>query len=409
MNELKNYVKFIDVNGTAKKIKSYQYGSLYWRSLGNDFYLSINNVRQEQVREIIASLPFLFPTVLINSEEYIDNPHFIYRYTSYVYVDNIYQSILNDSLYLKKEDKPIIFFYADYESYGQLATIKNYLEVFYPHNEVKYQINIDNIESLNKVSIFLTMFPHKDLIINIDNQLFQNIKNSKSIKNLNWPRDVVIRYQESNYHSMQEIIELEKDINMIISRIPSNAYDLDKIVFISLFLIDYFAYDDYSVDRIKNSYELFKDQLGVCRDFAKLFFIFMSRLNIECKKIYAPSKIEGEQGHVFNVITLNGQTSYIDLTFLIDEIKNSLILSIAESYNFLTSSTNFAKLHQDLIYNDYNCQTINRKEIEDAIIRVRKWYFARNVDLQTIFHPRFENKAKIKACLPRLTRKKFFV
>ena len=409
MNELKNYVRFIDENGEAKKLKNYQYGSVYWRFLGDDFYLSINNVRKEQVKEILASLPFLFPVVLINSEEYINNPHFIYRYTSYVYADNIYQSILNDSLYLKKEDKPIIFFYADYESYEELARIRNYLEIFYPDNEIKYQVNVDSLESLNKVSIFLNMFSPKSLIINLDNQFFQNIKNSKSIKNLNWPSDVVIRYQESYYHSMQEIIELEKDINIIINRIPNNAQALDKIVFVSLFLIDYFSYDDYSTDCIKNSYELFKDQLGVCRDFAKLFLILMSRLNIECQKIYAPSKIDSEQGHVFNVVTLNGQTSYIDLTYLIDEIKNGLITSIAESYNFLTSSANFAKLHQDLIYDVHHCQTVNRKEIEGAIIRVRKWYFARNIDLQTIFHPRFENRAKIKASLPRLMRKKSFV
>lgn len=80
----------------------------------------------------------------------------------------------------------------------------------------------------------------------------------------------------------------------ILSKIPENATELEKVTYISKFIIESFNYDDDNYHKelqgtgkvpTRNFYDFVSRGVGVCRDYAKITEYLLNKIGIKCKYI----------------------------------------------------------------------------------------------------------------------------
>ena len=160
-------------------------------------------------------------------------------------------------------------------------------------------------------------------------------------------------------------------IDVVFMRIPKNASDLDKVVYISRFVTNYMTYVRH--DDIYSEYTILKDGVGVCGDYATITAYLLNRLGIKCEYVVAKNFEEWKPGHAFNIVYLDNKPYFLDNTWE----KGNLF---ATSKHFLVSFEEFKKYHSigtpDIDYEigREDCQyTYSRSDILESEDKIEEY------------------------------------
>ena len=226
-------------------------------------------------------------------------------------------------------------------------------------NKIEININITDERFLNNLPGILEIIGEK-IDIPYDKMMFKfnldsiagKIKTGRRYKMLG---HIPVSCNGIEFNNFGEFSYFNDFSNLILSKIPSNASEIEKVVYISEFLIKYFKYDHDNYEKLKNGtgtiplknfVTLVNTGIGVCRDYAKLTEYFLNKVGIKCNYIasnsYAymqdkdiPGKIKVNSfgliadskyyAHAFNIVYIDDIPYYLDNTWIDkeDELYNS--------------------------------------------------------------------------------------
>lgn len=352
------------------------------------FYVSIHYGNAERNNtELIDLIPNDIPIVVDADERILprekkDNVCYC-PYGNWIDLDVLYDRYILGDLLLTEDNSPVIEIKnIDDRTLTKLNDLKRYSSN--NGEKFRYRVVITDGKSLERVHEIVDHL-EDEVFIAIRDDIFSNDKDSKSARGIlrdssNFEENIskinkkyLIDYNGLKFENFKHLIDLEKCIDVVLSRIPKNASDLDKIVFMTLFMINHFEYDYENVDKMRDLFEFIKDRKGVCRDYADLSEYLFKRAGVECYRT-GNYKEDEEVGHAFNVVYVDGKKSLLDVTWLAEEVKAGRILSIVQSNNFLTDDKTFGhdgyldERHEDSSY-------INRAEIVKSLLRTRNWKY----------------------------------
>lgn len=107
-----------------------------------------------------------------------------------------------------------------------------------------------------------------------------------------------------------ETIELAAE--QILSGIPAEASDYDKVKYVYDTLIRQTDYDLNAADN-QNIYSVFAGRSSVCQGYAKATQYLLNRLGVECTLVLGT--VETGEGHAWNLVKVNGNYYYVDTTW----------------------------------------------------------------------------------------------
>lgn len=131
-----------------------------------------------------------------------------------------------------------------------------------------------------------------------------------------------------NIYTIDKLIIIKKKIYSIVNNVPDDYNDLEKVLFVYLYLgrnIDYdeeIAILDYEYRNCADSnsiYNVLFNNRGVCSSFSVTFRVLMNAIGVECQVV---SSID----HEWNVVKINGYWYHLDLTADLYNIKYDLML-----------------------------------------------------------------------------------
>lgn len=199
----------------------------------------------------------------------------------------------------------------------------------------------------------------------------------------------------------------------ILSKIPENATELEKVVYISKFIIESFNYDDDNYEKlldgtgetpIRNFYDFVSQGVGVCRDYANITEYLLNKIGIKCEYISSESydyqsdkdipgkikysditgKIMDEKyfGHAFNLVYIDNKPYFLDNTWIDRGEK------LSDSENFLVSTDTFMKTHGKYVeVKNYEClEDYSRYDISKAESMIEMfWFYYTDDDLRFLY------------------------
>lgn len=354
-----------------------------FESFDEDTIKIINQLDNNIHVQIATSKDIDKKTVEMLSKIEHQNCHFYFN--GYIYQSAVEQ--LLSKMPLDAESSPVIVI--DKITSNTINIIKNICNAV---SEPRFRIEIKDKNSLQNLYSIVPYIPEDEVFVEIDDNLFseKNPNNARSIiiseqgKELIQTKKMDIRFNGISYESVEQIYELEKYLEIIKSHIPSDASDLDVITYVSMFIVNYFKYDfDLYEKNTKGSdtkdinlTQFVTSGKGVCRHFASFTKYLLNSLDIECEKVdangdyYSNSNVEG---HAFNVVKIDGKMYFLDNTWLAGRMQAGEIHFLAESTDYLASNTDFG--HEDYKdeLEDYECESYNREEINNAVARVLNW------------------------------------
>ncbi|MBQ9318227.1 MAG: hypothetical protein IJR82_01155 [Bacilli bacterium] len=286
----------------------------------------------------------------------------------------------------------------DRESYPLIAidridstTANKIIDVCKKIDRPSFRIEIKDVISLQNLDTILPYIPEKNIYVSLDDDIFNenNPQNARNMiiqnKKINCPNNKKMKFniRGITYYNIEYIYDLEKNIGLIKSHIPKNASKLDIITYVTLFMVNYFIYDYDMYRKIIANIEFEDIDLtqflikgkGVCKHFAKFTEYVLNSVGIDCKTLESYGEYSDNcfAGHAFNIVTINGQSSYLDTTWIVEKLQNGLISSLSESSDFLTSNEEFGHEDYEDVISEYKCVSYNRQEIEKSVSRVMKW------------------------------------
>jgi len=393
-----------------------QKNQIYKEILSHRFYITLTYSESfmDLINSMIATNSIIVLSTMDNislRNDLINKKNVVFKFNGWIDLEILYRLATLNKLYIQEDDYPVIVISKIDESTKDKI---KYLKEYAPYNNFRYRIEIDNQEDLLHINSILSEIP--DPLIYLSDDLFDN-NNFKSARNvvtnseefeddIKQVKDIEIYYLNIKFTSLEEIIEFEKYIDVLFTRISPSSTELDKIVFITLFMINYFSYDHETTDKLRTPLEFIKDKKGVCRDYSKLTKILLNRVGIGCEEIYSYDENNSE-GHAYNVVYLYNQTCFLDVTWVAEEIQQKLIKSIIQSVNYLTGNEYFGISHSEYEeINDYECTTYDRNELQKSIARVSKWKYNYYINKEALFellkkgHRREKIEREIESALP---------
>ena len=203
---------------------------------------------------------------------------------------------------------------------------------------------------------------------NENSQNYRITEQSTSIDNLGVKYSIISKF--GRFNSVNTYLTNEQFVNYILSKIPNDASDLEKVVFVSNFIINYYNYDEinkgnYEENDVKYNVdqgEFAMNSKGVCRHYAEMLYQLLTKLKIKNEYIgsdtiqkqahinlYGIDDFEKNKdnpefiGHAFNLVYLDDKPYWIDLTWIDKED------GLFNNDNFLSSTSRFLKNHEDFI------------------------------------------------------------
>lgn len=255
---------------------------------------------------------------------------------------------------------------------------------------IRFRIEIKDAESLQNLDSIIPYIPEDEILIVVDDNLF-NEKYPKNARELIVQNTSVqkpsnkklnIQFRDIKYDSFEQLYDLERNIELIKSHIPSDASELDIITYVTLFMINYFKYDYDMYEKSKTNRDTEDINLtqfisrgeGVCRHFAGFTKYILDSLGIECEKLdSSDDSLMDNGGHSFNLVTIEGKQYFIDNTWIVEGMQRGMIHSLAESSDFLTSNETFGHDDYKDIISQFQCENYDRQEINDSTNRVIEW------------------------------------
>ncbi|MBQ6841017.1 MAG: transglutaminase domain-containing protein [Bacilli bacterium] len=280
-------------------------------------------------------------------------------------------------------------------------------------------IDINDPQSLEVFNTLLNMYPECDWRVRLTTDLFdrRNQYNARDllVQDLTWPElqneKAGIMYLGIEYKNMEEVFKLERLVELIKSRIPADASDLDIVTYISLFIINYFKYDKKTgkITPDINTTQFISLGKGVCRHFSEFTRYILNSLGIKCRNVHAPSYKNPNSWHAFNVVVLDGKEYFLDNTWLAEKAQAYMVSSLSEASDFLTSMEKFNHNEYYDTVRLYLCEQYDRQEIAKSEDRVLDWgpnYVIHRSALQDLFRKYILKKPqsveeKIEDAIPR--------
>ena len=352
------------------------------------FYVSIHyGSAESRNSELIDLIPKDIPIVVdaderIISREKKDNVCYC-PYGNWIDLDVLYDRYILGDLLLTESNSPVI----EINNIDDRTLIKLNALKKYSGNDgcnFRYRVVISDGKSLERVHEIVDHLEDEVFIV-IRDDIFSSDQDNKTARGIlrnssKFEDDIskinkkyLIDYNGLKFDNFKHLIDLEKCIDVVLSRIPKNASDLDKVVFMTLFMINHFEYDYENVDKMRDLFEFIKDKKGVCRDYADLSEYLFKRAGVECSRT-GNYKEDEEVGHAFNVVWVDGKKTLLDVTWLAEEIKSGSILSIIQSNNFLTDEARFD--HEGYLDDRHEGSVlIDRADIVKSILKVRTWKY----------------------------------
>lgn len=246
----------------------------------------------------------------------------------------------------------------------------------WPDEKITYNLNVDEIE---------------DQINYHDTRRYSTISSEIQINSHG--------VQYDNYGEFQYFHNFTK---FILSKIPERATELEKVTYISKFIIECFNYDHYNYDKklkgtgqtpIRTFYDFASQGVGVCRDYAALTEYLLNKIGIKCEYIgsytYAyendkdiPEKIKYSDttgqimdekyiGHAFNLVYIDNKPYFLDNTWINRGER------LFESENFLVSTDTFMKTHGEFVeVAKHDCpENYSRYDISKAESMIEMFWF----------------------------------
>jgi len=324
-----------------------------------------------------------------NLDKTNSNVFYTYKGTN-VDLNTIYEHVINDNLFCAPNESLSVLIPNIYEDEPyKLECLINYMKTKFPKTEIKFGIHVLDKNNLLLLKDIMSIIKDETLFVYLNDDLFsQEEKNANSARSIlrnkneldlliqseNEKENIKFNYLNFTYNSLKEIIDLEKNLDVLYSRIPSKAKDIDKITFITLFMLNYF--DTKNDHKVRTMFEFFKDRVGVCRDYADFSNKILNDINVSSRVItgfYVKDDFDVD-GHRFNVVNIEGIEYFLDITWLAEDLKYKAVFNIEDSPNFLESNFNFYPSHKNYLRKDDTvCEQYDREEIRKSIKRVKSW------------------------------------
>ena len=199
---------------------------------------------------------------------------------------------------------------------------------------------------------------------------------------------VKVNAYDEKFDSYTEFKIFNDLMNFLNGKIPKEATELEKTIFISNFIVNFLDYDYLTKgnkniktdgERCNTSFSnVIYNGDGVCRHYAEVAKCIFNYFDIECEYIGSRSKDSlSSPGHAFNLIHLDNKIYWLDLTWA-----DFGVNGIADDINFLVSSKTFDRTHHEYIEIDrYYCEEdYDRNEIRKAISNIINWNTEMTID-----------------------------
>lgn len=258
--------------------------------------------------------------------------------------------------------------------------------------------NIDLINSNNFPNMLFSINLDEEYIKSLDKSTVEKIdtyltklRNSENISFSISYKPGIERDKGFYFDDINSCFQLCNKTEDIIGCIPRDASDLEKVTYISNWIMQNFSYDYEDYDEIKqweqqnsdkivdspdrprlkqrNLVQFIEDKTGVCQDVAELTEYLLKKVGVECEHI-------SSNNHSFNMVYIDGNPYWMDNTWDINEHDENKDYQLCDSEYFLTSYEDFFKTHSkyDAIYHSPECpKTLGRENIKLSLERTSQW------------------------------------
>jgi len=120
------------------------------------------------------------------------------------------------------------------------------------------------------------------------------------------------------------------------TNLPEDADDFTKALYYHDILVDTVTYDA-SVDENQNLYSVAAYQRSVCAGYAKAYAYLLQQENIPAR--YVTGTIEGTDQHAFNLIVMDNDPYYVDVTFDDPQFANGEVVDFTGEYTYFGLTT----------------------------------------------------------------------
>lgn len=267
-------------------------------------------------------------------------------------------------------------------------------------------VDVDDCSLLRIVNTYLTYIDN----LWLDLKLIVNLNiHVKSLDIRKVPRCTVNNYEWNinaygiEFTDYSEFYLFNNIMVLLEKLIPKDASDIEKVVFISNFIVNSIDFDtltygnktmDRNGERTDTSiFDVLSLGSGVCRHYADIATVLFNYFDIKCENISSDSikyeeavkngdEIEYDEngrlvnrdfiGHAFNIVYLDDKPYWLDLTWCDFER-----CGIVNDTNFLVSSDIFLRGHGKYIeaHKYYCSEDFDRKKIQQAIDNILLWDF----------------------------------
>lgn len=414
LNNLDLFEKFGEIGVYISKHREYPYGSIYLN--GKNIY--IKDATDSEIYEFISKHIDIFrrkygnAVITMNAKainssnltellkllnlfhvkvndvqhikddillQLIENPKFHYSINNFSVLVGLQPQVLKKLIYKIKDTNNF------YDSAIYFNGENNYKEFFVAVGNAIFLINNGffkelhfniSVEDPKFLRIFETVldaysnaegYPYEDIsyTLNIE-KCHEQIDTNKTYYFDSFGIPITIKCFGMSFESLAQVEFAIIFLNFIISKIPANATELQKTIYLTNFVVNYFKYDYDNYQKgstpLRNFYDLFSGGIGVCRDYAAVLEKLLTMANVNCEYVRSDDLInQQEAGHAWNVVEINSIFYWIDATWMESNLK------LWENQYFLESTDTFRKSHGMYNLDDYDCpKDYPREEIISA-------------------------------------------
>lgn len=359
-------VNFQNINDTIRNISKCQNESF-------SFPITISSEESENIEDLQN---------ILNYDSNVDNFSMLLNVdANNTDLSNLFNILRQTSKNFKKIER--LVFHASNKSIELLEQFMQNMDLINSNNFPKmlFSINLDEdyIKSLNKSTVE-----------KIDTYLTE-LKNSENISFSISYNPGIERAEGFYFDDINSCFQLCNKTEDIIGCIPRNSSDLDKVTYISNWIMQNFSYDyenyykakeweeqnpnaiadDSNRIRIKgrNLIQFIEDKTGVCQDVAELTEYLLKKVGVNCELITS-------NNHAFNMVYIDNIPYWMDNTWDINKHDENKDYQLCDSKYFLTSYEDFFKTHSkyDAINHGPECpKTMDRENIRLSSERTSKW------------------------------------
>lgn len=124
-----------------------------------------------------------------------------------------------------------------------------------------------------------------------------------------------LKYTYSSEERTQKETEIENAVTEIISGVPAEASEYEKIKYVYEYLVNSVEYVEESPDN-QNLYSSLVRKETVCAGYAKATQYLLNRLGVYCTYVIGTATRDGEtESHAWNIVRCGGNYYYVDVTW----------------------------------------------------------------------------------------------